>query len=255
MGKLIKMKVLIYGLNGLGAEVAKNLILAGPKEVMLLDNTICKISDMASNFYITEKHVSQGISRAEATRPDLEELNQYVTISSLSEEINETVIQNYDTIVVCQLLHTNILSGVNNYCRNNDKTFIFAITCGLVTNIFTDFGSEFTITDKDGENIKSAVITSITKDTPGLITVHDAKRHDFNDGDFVVFREIEGMTELNICEPLKINNTTAYTFTIDDTSKFNEYKREGVVAQIKVPMTHTHESLDKRLVYPVGKGE
>jgi len=30
MGKLIKMKVFIHGMRGLGIEVAKNLILAGP---------------------------------------------------------------------------------------------------------------------------------------------------------------------------------------------------------------------------------
>jgi ubiquitin-activating enzyme E1 len=30
MGKLIKMKVLIQGMRGLGVEVAKNLVLAGP---------------------------------------------------------------------------------------------------------------------------------------------------------------------------------------------------------------------------------
>ena len=30
MGKLIKMKVLIVGMRGLGVEIAKNLILAGP---------------------------------------------------------------------------------------------------------------------------------------------------------------------------------------------------------------------------------
>ncbi len=30
MGKLIKMKVLIVGMRGLGVECAKNLILAGP---------------------------------------------------------------------------------------------------------------------------------------------------------------------------------------------------------------------------------
>jgi len=33
MGKLIKMNVVIVGLRGLGVEVAKNLILAGPKSV------------------------------------------------------------------------------------------------------------------------------------------------------------------------------------------------------------------------------
>lgn len=30
MGKLIKMKVCIMGIRGLGVEIAKNLILAGP---------------------------------------------------------------------------------------------------------------------------------------------------------------------------------------------------------------------------------
>ena len=30
MGKLIKLKVLIHGLRGVGVETAKNLILAGP---------------------------------------------------------------------------------------------------------------------------------------------------------------------------------------------------------------------------------
>ena len=31
MAKLVKMKVLIAGLSGLGLETAKNLILSGPK--------------------------------------------------------------------------------------------------------------------------------------------------------------------------------------------------------------------------------
>ena len=31
MAKLVKMKVLIVGLSGLGLETAKNLILSGPK--------------------------------------------------------------------------------------------------------------------------------------------------------------------------------------------------------------------------------
>ena len=39
MGKLIKMKVLIIGMRGLGVEIAKNLILAGPARVDLYDPT------------------------------------------------------------------------------------------------------------------------------------------------------------------------------------------------------------------------
>jgi ubiquitin-activating enzyme E1 len=65
MGKLIKMKVAIVGLRGLGVEVAKNLILAGPNAVLLFDDEITKINDLGANFYTEEKHVGK-VTRAEA---------------------------------------------------------------------------------------------------------------------------------------------------------------------------------------------
>jgi ubiquitin-activating enzyme E1 len=66
MGKLIKMKVLVVGLRGLGVECAKNLILAGPASVDIYDPTIVKINDMGTNFYIKEEHVGK-VSRANAS--------------------------------------------------------------------------------------------------------------------------------------------------------------------------------------------
>ena len=51
MGKLIKMNVVIIGLRGLGIEVAKNLILAGPKTVKIYDPDITRLRDLGSNFY------------------------------------------------------------------------------------------------------------------------------------------------------------------------------------------------------------
>jgi len=53
MGKLVKLKVLIVGLRGLGVETAKNIILAGPASVTLYDPTIARVNDMGSNFYLT----------------------------------------------------------------------------------------------------------------------------------------------------------------------------------------------------------
>jgi ubiquitin-activating enzyme E1 len=38
--KIINLKILIIGLRGLGIEIAKNLILAGPKEVSISDKKI-----------------------------------------------------------------------------------------------------------------------------------------------------------------------------------------------------------------------
>ena len=48
MDKIVNMRILIIGLKGLGIEIAKNIILAGPKEVSISDKNICKINDLQS---------------------------------------------------------------------------------------------------------------------------------------------------------------------------------------------------------------
>ena len=49
MGKLILMDVLLVGLRGLGVEIAKNLILAGPRSVTIFDPTPTTIEDTGYN--------------------------------------------------------------------------------------------------------------------------------------------------------------------------------------------------------------
>ena len=73
MGKLIKMNVIIVGQRGLGIEIAKNLILAGPKSVAIYDPEIVALNDLGSNFYCEESHVGK-ISRADAGLAKLQEL-------------------------------------------------------------------------------------------------------------------------------------------------------------------------------------
>jgi ubiquitin-activating enzyme E1 len=63
----------------------------------------------------------------------------------------------------------------------------------------------------------------------------DESRHGLEDGDFVTFTEVQGMTELNGCEPRKISVKGPYTFTIGDTSSFGEYKTGGIFTQVKMP--------------------
>ena len=48
------MNVIIVGQRGLGVEIAKNLILAGPKSVSLYDPELTKINDLGANFYAEE---------------------------------------------------------------------------------------------------------------------------------------------------------------------------------------------------------
>ena len=61
------MKCFIHGLRGvyiiyyckLGLEIAKNLILAGPKSVTVYDPTVLSVSDLGSNFYATLEQVGK----------------------------------------------------------------------------------------------------------------------------------------------------------------------------------------------------
>ena len=66
MGKLVQMRVLIVGMRGLGLEVAKNIILAGPKSVTIHDGVHASMSDLSANFYIKTEDVGMK-TRAEAS--------------------------------------------------------------------------------------------------------------------------------------------------------------------------------------------
>ena len=61
-------------------------------------------------------------------------------------------------------------------------------------------------------------------------------RHSFQEGDYVVFNEVEGMTEINNLKPAKIIDCKAYSFKIElDTRNFGNYIRQGRVENKKVP--------------------
>lgn len=63
----------------LGIEVAKNLILAGPKLVAIHDPAIVREIDIGRNFYCRSEHVGK-ISRAEASLFELKNLNPSVKV-------------------------------------------------------------------------------------------------------------------------------------------------------------------------------
>jgi ubiquitin-activating enzyme E1 len=67
------------------------------------------------------------------------------------------------------------------------------------------------------------------------VTCLDETRHGLEDGDFVTFAEVQGMEELNACEPRKVSVKGPYTFSIGDTSGLGDYVRGGVFTQVKMP--------------------
>jgi len=255
MGKLIKMRVLISGLRGCGVETAKNLILAGPKKVVLHDDGLVTQGDLGSNFYCSPSHVGT-TPRSEASIASLKELNPYVDVSIKSGEIDNAFLANFDVVVFTEGSLSKMLE-FNEFCRAQTPAigFIMSRNFGVSGNVFVDFGEKFRCFDPNGEECKSAIISGITNEETGIVTVHEDKRHGFSDDDHVVFREIEGTTELNGSEPLPIKVLSGFTFSIGDTSKMGQYVRGGIVEQIKVPQYLKFHSLRESLDNPIPEGK
>lgn len=64
VSKQANARVLVFGLGGLGAEICKNIVLAGVKELTLCDPAAASYKDLASNFFLCENDI--GNNRATA---------------------------------------------------------------------------------------------------------------------------------------------------------------------------------------------
>lgn len=101
--------------------------------------------------------------------------------------------------------------------------------------VFNDFGENFVVSDQSGEALITGMIASITKETDALCAGLDETRHGLEDGDFVTFHEVKGMTLLNTSEPRKVVVTGPFTFRIGDTSTLGDYTGGGIFTQVKQP--------------------
>ncbi|PPQ99897.1 hypothetical protein CVT24_009578 [Panaeolus cyanescens] len=251
MKKMAASNVLIVGLHGLGVEIAKNIVLAGVKSVTIYDPEPVTVQDMSSQFFLRSEDI--GKSRAAATLPHLSELNTYVPVRDLGgrpgEEITIDLIKGFHVVVLCgQPLRKQL--EINDWTHEHGVHFIAAETRGLFGSTFNDFGDKFTCVDPTGEQPLTGMIVSVNKDAEGLVTCLDETRHGLEDGDFVTFTEVQGMTELNGCEPRRISVKGPYTFTIGDTRGLGDYKTGGIFTQVKMPKVLNFKSLRESLKAP-----
>ncbi|XP_011080780.1 ubiquitin-activating enzyme E1 1 [Sesamum indicum] len=250
MRRLFASNVLVSGMQGLGVEIAKNLILAGVKSVTLHDEGTVELWDMSSNFVFSEKDL--GKNRALASMQKLQELNNAVAISTLTTKLTKEQLSDFQAVVFTDI---NLESAIefNEYCHNHQPPIAFIKTevRGLFGSAFCDFGPEFTVFDVDGEEPHTGIIASISNDNPALVACVDDERLEFQDGDLVVFSEIQGMTQLNDGKPRKIKNARPYSFTLDeDTTKFGTYERGGIVTQVKEPKILNFKPLKEAIKDP-----
>lgn len=251
MKRMASSNVLIVGLRGLGVEIAKNLCLAGVKTVAIYDPEPVTVQDLGTQFFLRAADV--GKSRADAAVPRLAELNTYVPVRNLGGKpgvpISLDIVKDYQVVVITDAPIQQQLE-INDWTHANGIYFISASTNGLFASVFNDFGPKFTCVDPTGEEAQTGMVVSIDKDGEGIVTTLDETRHGLEDGNFVTFSEVKGMTELNGCEPRKVTVKGPYTFSIGDTSGLSEYTGSGIFTQVKMPKIIEFKSLRESLKSP-----
>jgi ubiquitin-activating enzyme E1 len=268
--------VLILGLQGVGVETAKNIILAGPANVVVWDPQTVTLPDLGTNFYLTAKDV--GKSRAEACVAKLAELNSLVNVTAWHKELSKEFLAQFGTVIVTTFLPKAELLRINKICREKEPkaNFILALTFGVVCNFFSDFGNHV-VTDPNGEPNRSLIVQNI--DSRGEVTVADDK-HDLDDDDWVSFAEVQGASFLNDLDKVVVRRVYQKVPDIDPKSKkhlvdakgqpryrlkqvLNKFKIEnvdekkialytkgGVITPLKKPIPMENRSLAESLLNP-----
>ncbi|PKI83669.1 E1 ubiquitin-activating enzyme [Malassezia vespertilionis] len=251
MKQMSSSSVLVVGLNGLGAEIAKNIALAGVKSVTLYDPSPVHIEDLGTQFFLRASDVGKpGVTRASASAPRLAEINTYVPIHVLdTPQITADLVAQFKVVVLNNALLSEQLQ-VDAWARESGTHFVAASVHGLFGSVFNDFGNDFVCKDTSGEQPLSGMAVQVSKDQEGLVTTLDETRHGLSDGDYVTFAEVQGMSELNNMEPRRVTVKGPYTFTIGDTSSFSEYKTGGIFKQVKQPSVLHFSSLRDAATHP-----
>ncbi|XP_060241278.1 ubiquitin-like modifier-activating enzyme 7 isoform X5 [Meriones unguiculatus] len=248
MQRIKAAKVLLCGLQGLGAEVAKNLVLMGVGSLTLHDPHPTCWADLAAQFFLSEE--SLGRSRAEASQALLAQLNEAVQISIHTGDITEDLLRGFQVVVLTDSKLEEQLK-VGTLCHKCGVYFLMAETRGLLGRLFCDFGEGFTVEDPTEAEPVTAAIQDISQGSPGIVTLRgDAKSQPFYDGDLVVFSGVEGMVELNCHSPQPVRVQKDGSLVIGDTTTFSRYLRGGVVTEVKRPKSVRHEPLHTALLRP-----
>jgi len=98
------------------------------------------------------------------------------------------------------------------------------------------------VLDKNGEDLQDVMIKAISNEEEGLVELLPNTKHRFEDGDEILFTNVEGMKLLpgekhddpavksdSINDTIhKVKVINPYSFRIGDTRKFDKYEHNGI---------------------------
>ncbi|XP_030402525.1 SUMO-activating enzyme subunit 1 isoform X1 [Gopherus evgoodei] len=164
--RLRASRVLLVGMKGLGAEVAKNLILAGVKGLTMLDHQQVSQQDTRAQFLIPVG--SLGRNRAEASLERAQNLNPMVDVKADPENIEnkaEDFFTQFDAVCLTCCSRC-VMVKVDQICHRNSIKFFTGDIFGYYGYMFANLGAHEFVEEK----------TKVTKASQGVEDGPDTKK-------------------------------------------------------------------------------
>lgn len=136
--RLHAAEVLLIGIKGLGAEVCKNLILAGIKSLTILDSGVVTEEDSCYQFLAPTDQI--GKSRAEASLERAQALNPLVKVTADTDRVDDKDDDFFTkwSVVIATECTKEQLIRISNICHKSSVKFFCADVFGFYGYTFAD---------------------------------------------------------------------------------------------------------------------
>ncbi|KAB0350473.1 hypothetical protein FD755_004984 [Muntiacus reevesi] len=178
--RLRASRVLLVGMKGLGAEIAKNLILAGVKGLTMLDHEQVSPEDPGAQFLIRTGSV--GRNRAEASLERAQNLNPMVDVKVDTENIEkkpESFFTQFDAVCLT-CCSRDIIVKVDQICHKNSIKFFTGDVFGYHGYTFANLGEHEFVEEK----------TKVAKVSQGVEDGPDTKRAKLDSSETTMVKKV-----------------------------------------------------------------
>lgn len=151
--RLLKAKVLVWGLDGSNVEAVKNLVLAGVS-LSLCDGRTADLESVAFNYFLRKEDLGKPLAECAAKRvQEMNPLNEVKTLSIAEGDVAKGALDGFDFVLLSARAASwkmDFARDVDLRCREKGTAFALTLSCGELACFVSDLGKAHVVQEKSG---------------------------------------------------------------------------------------------------------